>query len=101
MDYMLPLKAGFMGFSVSLGVQLLGFYLLGTLLGLEKRSFIKAFTLVAVVSFLAVYVLLHYKTQDYQAAHALLFLAGCVGGWLGGIFSGLTSLRGTLMRLLR
>lgn len=101
MDLMLPLKAGFMGFAVALGVQLLGFYLLGALVGLQKSSFIKAFTLTGIASFVGVYLLLRYKTPDYQSAQALLFLAGCVGGWLGGIFSCLTSLRRTLIGFLR
>jgi len=101
MDFMVPLKAGFMGFSLSIGVQLLVFYLLGALAGVERKSFVKAFALAGIASFLAVYLLLHYKTQDYQSAQALLFLAGCIGGWLGGIFSGVTSLRRLLLSFLR
>lgn len=101
MDIFLPLKAGFMGFALALGVQLLVFYLLGSLAGVTKRSFVKAFSVAAMASFLAVYLLLHYKTRGYEPAEAHLFLAGCVGGWLGGVFSGFTSLRRTLIGFLK
>jgi hypothetical protein len=101
MDLFLPLKAGFMGFAVALGVQLLVVYLLGSFLGMTKRNFVKAFGLAVIASFVAVYLLLHLKTQGYQPTDAHLFLAGCVGGWLGGVISGFTSLRRLLLSFLR
>jgi len=101
MDLYLTLKAGFMGFVLALGVQVLVFYLLGSVVGVHKRSFLYAFSLAAAASFVAVCVLLYYRAHDYRPAEAELFLAGCVGGWIGGVLSAFTNLRRLLAGFLK
>jgi|GEM_PF-510288 len=104
MNMLLILKAGFLGFALSVGAQMLVFFLGGTFLGVAKQRFIKVFALAGIVSFLMVYAFLHYKvgvTQDTVPAEALLFLSGCVGGWLAGVIAGLTNLRRLLLSFLR
>jgi len=100
-DLFLVVKAGFMGFGVSLGAQMLVFYVAGALWAVSRKYFRRVFVLAAVVSFLAVYALLHYKIRVVQNPEALLFLSGCVGGWLGGIFSGLTHVKPFLLGLCK
>ena len=100
MDFVLILKAGFLGFGLSLGVQFLVFYLAGQFLGASIRHFIRVFLLAAVASFLAVDLLLYIRIPTYEGPHSQLFLVGCIGGWLGGLASGLTQMRGYLLRFL-
>lgn len=101
MDYSLILKAGFMGFALSVGVLILVFYVVGGFIQISRKNFVRVFVMAAVASFLAVYVFLHYRLSSYQGAEAQIFLAGCVGGWLAGIFSGLTTLRKLLLSMRR
>ncbi len=101
MDFMQMLKAGFSGFAVSVGVQLLVFYLVGRLLGVERSRFIRVFILAAVASFLAVDLLLYYKIRIDPVAEPQVFLAGCLGGWTAGIAAGLTQMRGLLLGSLK
>jgi len=101
MDFSLILKAGFMGFVLSAGVLILVFYVAGGVVPLSGKNFVRVFALAAVASFLAVYVFLYYKISSYQAPDAQVFLAGCVGGWLAGIFSGLTTLKKLLLSMRR
>ncbi|MBI4964346.1 MAG: hypothetical protein HY913_13800 [Desulfomonile tiedjei] len=101
MDFSLILKAGFFGFALSAGVLILVFYVVGSFVRISQKNFVRVFLLAAVASFLAVYALLHYRLSGYQAAEAQIFLAGCVGGWLAGIFSGLTTLKRLLISLRR
>lgn len=100
-DFLVVVKAGFMGFAVSLASQMLVFYMAGALLNISRKRFVRVFVLAAVVSFVAVYLLLHYKIRVLQTPEALLFLSGCVGGWLGGIFSGLTHVKPFLLSLCK
>ena len=95
------LKAGFLGFAVSLGSLMLVFYLAGGFVKITNRNFIKVFVLAGIVSFLCAYLLLQLKISSYQESDAVVFLAGCIGGWLSGIISGLTHMKGLLLSLRR
>lgn len=99
LDYFVILKAGFMGFALSLGVQMLVFYLVGGVVRVTEKNFLRTFILAAVASFLAVDALLYYKISVSRTPDAPLFLSGCVGGWLGGIISGLTQMKPLLLKL--
>jgi len=101
MDPIFLLKAGFMGFALSVGVQMLLFFLAGRVLSVTAKNFTRVFILAAVASFIAVYLLLHYKIRVVQIADAQLFLSGCVGGWLAGLLFGGTRLRRFLLSLGR
>ena len=99
MDFVVILKGGFMGFALSLGVLILVFYLVGAFVKISRQNFVRVFILAGVASFLAVYALLHYKIRGATTPDAPLFLAGCVGGWLAGIISGLTQMKSLLLKL--
>jgi hypothetical protein len=99
MDFGLLLKAGFSGFALSLGVLILMFYVIGSLVRVGQKNFVRVFILAAVVSFVVVDLFLYYKIRVSQVPNAQLFLTGCVGGWLGGIFSGLTQMKRFLLNL--
>jgi hypothetical protein len=101
MDFSFMLKAGFMGFALSLGVQMLVFYLAGTFLGTARTAFMRVFLLGTVASFLAVDALLYYRIYVLHIPEASVFLAGCVGGWLSGIAFGFIQIRSYLVRFLR
>lgn len=101
MDFATIIKGGFMGFALSLGVQLLVFYIAGFFLRISNRNFGRVFVVAGIASFLAVYALLHYKIRVSATPESPFFLAGCVGGWLGGIISGLTQVKPLLLRLHR
>ncbi len=103
MNFFVILKAGFLGFALSVGVEMLVFYLAGTFLRQPARNFIRLFCLAGVASFVAVYVLLHLQIRSLQSVDAdtALFLSGCIGGWFGGIVAGLTNLRGLLLDFLK
>lgn len=101
MDVTLILKAGFMGFVLSAGVLILVFYVVGGFVTVSRKNFVRVFVLGAVASFLAVYFFLWYRISSYQGPEAQIFLAGCVGGWLAGIFSGLTTMKRLLLSLRR
>jgi hypothetical protein len=101
MDMMLVLKAGFMGFAVSLGVQMLVFFVAGRFLGASGQRFVRVFMLAAVASFLAVDLLLYYRIRVLLIPEPQAFLAGCLGGWLGGIISGVTQFKKLLAGFLR
>lgn len=99
MDFTLLIKAGFLGFALSLGVLMLVFYIVGSFLRVWQKNFVRVFILAAVVSFVVVDLFLYYKIRVSQIPNPELFLAGCVGGWLGGIFSGLTQMKRFLLSL--
>ncbi len=99
MDFGLLIKAGFLGFALSLGVLILVFYLVGSFVRVARHNFVRVFVLAAVASFVVMDLFLYYKIRISQIPDAQLFLAGCVGGWLGGIFSGLTQMKGLLLNL--
>ncbi|MEW6352376.1 MAG: hypothetical protein AB1646_25265 [Thermodesulfobacteriota bacterium] len=101
MDFNLALKGGFLGFAICFGALILVFFVCGTFLGITARSFVRVFTLAAVVSFGLVYGFLHLKIVVQKEHVNLLFLAGTVGGWLAGITSGLLQLKPVLTRLLK
>lgn len=93
MDLYVVLRAGFMGFALSLGILLLVFYVLGVGCRVARRHFVRVFTLAAVASFVAAYIYLHYKIRVLQVDQPELLLVGCIGGWLAGIVFGLVNLR--------
>jgi hypothetical protein len=101
MNVLLLLKAGFLGFALSLGSLMLVFYVVGGFLRITDRNFIRVFMLAGIVSFIMAYVFLQFKISAYQEQDAMLFLAGCVGGWLSGIISGLTHMKRLLLGLRR
>lgn len=100
MDVTLFLKAGFMGFALALGVLMLVFYIVGGFVRLSQKNFIRVFLLGGLASFLVMDVFLYYKVRVAAASpDAQLFLAGCVGGWLSGILSGLSTLKRFLITM--
>jgi hypothetical protein len=101
MNVILLLKAGFLGFALSMGPLMLVFYVVGGFLRITERTFVRVFMLGGIVSFLMTYVFLHLKIGSYQDTDAMVFLAGCVGGWLSGIISGLTHMKRLLVGLRR
>lgn len=101
MDLTVILKAGFMGFALSIGVQILVFYAAAKSFGVTKARFVRVFVLAAVVSFLVVDLFLYYKIRVSDIPDAQMFLAGCVGGWFAGLMSGLTQLRRFLLQIMR
>ena len=94
------LKAGFMGFGLCVGLEILVFYLAGTFLKVSRRNFIRVFVLAGVASFVAVDLLLYYRIVYVEIPQPMLFLSGCIGGWLAGVFFGLTHFKANLVRLL-
>ncbi len=101
MDFYAMLRAGFMGFALSLGVQMLVFYVAGTFLGGTRRAFFRVFALGAVASFLAVDALLYYRIYVVKIPDAAVFFSGCAGGWLSGLAFGAIQLKSYLLRFLR
>jgi hypothetical protein len=99
MNVALFLKAGFMGFALAMGVLMLVFYLVGGFVRLSPNNFVRVFVLAGLASFLVMDVFLYYKIRVALTPDAQLFLAGCVGGWLSGILSGLTTLKKFLMTM--
>ncbi len=97
MNIALFLKAGFMGFALSLGVLMLVFFLVGRFVRVSPKNFVRCFVLGGLASFLIMDVFLYYKIRIVGTPDAQLFLAGCVGGWLSGILSGLTHMKGLLL----
>ncbi|MEW6138217.1 MAG: hypothetical protein AB1733_08295 [Thermodesulfobacteriota bacterium] len=101
MDFSIVLKSGFMGFALAVGILMLVFYLCGVVLTVARRYFVRVFTLAAVASFVGVYAFLHYKIRVSPVPQPELFLVGCIGGWLAGIFFGLVNLRRFLTSTLK
>lgn len=101
MNILLLLKAGFLGFALSLGALMLVFFIVGKFTSISGRNFMRVFLLAGIVSFFIIYVFLHFKLTDYRDMDAMLFLTGCVGGWLSGIISGLTHMKKLLLNLRR
>jgi hypothetical protein len=99
MDFGVLLKAGFSGFALSLGVLILVFYTVGSFLRVGPKNFVRVFVLAAVTSFVVINLFLYYKIRISRVPDPQLFLTGCVGGWLGGIFSGLTQMKRFLINL--
>ncbi len=101
MDILILLKAGFIGFAMCLGVQMLVFYLIGRYMPVSERNFMRIFILAGVISFLALDFFLYYRITVNQVPNAEIFLAGCIGGWLGGIVSGLTHMKKFFLSIAR
>jgi hypothetical protein len=101
MEILFLLKAGFMGFALCLGVQMLMFFLIGRYMLVSERTFMRIFILAGVISFLALDFFLYYRITVDQVPNAEIFLAGCIGGWLGGIVSGLTHMKRFFLSMAR
>lgn len=101
MDLTLILKAGFTGFALSVGSLMLFFYVLGGVLGLSRKHFLRVFIAAGFASFLIVDLYLYYKLALAGAQQPQIYLSGCIGGWFAGIFFGLTNLKGLLLKTLR
>ncbi len=99
MDLFAILKGAFLSFALCVGVQLPVFYFAGNFLGISGKYFRLVFWFAGVISFLAVYTVLHFKIKDY-AADGQLFLSGYVGGWLAGLAFGVTQLKTMLLSFL-
>lgn len=100
MELLFLIKSGFMGYVMAVGCQVLVFFVFGTFLKLPKNRFNKIFLLAAICSFIAVDALLYVKIRTYNLPQAQLFLAGCIGGWLGGLISSYTTVKPYLERML-
>ena len=104
MDFSLLLKSGFMGFAIGIGSLMLAFMVAGMALDIGKNRFRRVFLLGAFVSFLLIDIFLYYRLmydQPELMAQAQLFLAGCIGGWLGALIFGATQLKPFLMDSLK
>lgn len=101
MDFSVILKAGFMGFALSLGTLLLVFYVAGIVLKVSGKYFVRVFILACIAAFAAVDAYLYYKIRISLVNQAQFFLVGCIGGWLGGMLFSVTNLRQFLKRTLR
>jgi hypothetical protein len=95
------MRGGFAGFALSLGMQLLGFYVAGFYLKVTKENFTAVFIAVVIASFFMVCGFLMYKMRVSDTSEFPLLLAGCVGGWLGAIVFGLTRGKSLLLRFHR
>ena len=100
-EFYLILKAGFMGFALCLGVLMLVFYVLGIFTQLSERNFMRVFLVAGLISFVALDLFLYYKIASTQTPSPHIFLAGCTGGWVGGIASGLTHMKKFLLSMTR
>lgn len=100
MNTLYLLKSAFAGFALCVGVLMLIFFLLGTVLGLSKRYFIRAFLVAGISSFLLADAFLYYKIVLSQMENPDIFLIGNVAGWLSGIFFGLTRMKNILVGFL-
>jgi hypothetical protein len=99
--FLFLLKAGFMGYALSLGAQMLVFYVIGRFLRISERNFIRVFIVAGFISFLALDMFLYYKIVMDQGPNPEILLAGCIGGWLAGIVSGLTQIKRFLLSMSR
>jgi hypothetical protein len=101
MSVFLIIKAGFIGFILALGPLILVFYLFGAYLGLPERKFTRLFLIAAIVSFGLMYWLLQSKMAGPGQPMAPTYFSGVVGGWLGGLAAGATTIKPVLIRLAR
>jgi len=101
MDIFLLLKSSFACFALCTGALMLCFFVFGSLLKVSATQFSRVFLVGALFSFLLTDLFLYYKIVSSRVDNAELFLVGTVGGWLGGIFFGLTQLNPLLKSLLK
>jgi hypothetical protein len=101
MDVLTLFKAGFIGFALSVGVLMLVFFIVGRFFLVTEKTFVKVFVLAGVASFLVIDVFLYYKIHQLQSAIDQVFLAAVIGGWLGGIVSGLTNMKRFLIAMAK
>lgn len=104
MDFNLFLKSGFMGFAIGTGSLMLVFFVAGMALKIGRNRFRRVYLLGGFVSFLLVDLFLYYRLiydQPELMPQAQLFLAACIGGWLGSLIFGATQLKPVLMDSLK
>jgi hypothetical protein len=101
MELLTVIKAGFMGFLLAVGAEMVVFMVAGGLGRIKKRAFGRVFLLGGIVAFVIVDAFLYYKMPGTSKAEAQIFLVGCLGGWVAGIFFGLTQLKPVLIKSLR
>jgi hypothetical protein len=101
MDLMLLMKAGFAGFALAVGVIMLTFYVAGWILRIGRTNYKRVMILGCLASFLVIDSFLYYKTRIGGIQDGQLFLAGCVGGWLGGLTFVSTQLKRFLLDCLK
>ena len=101
MNIFVPMKAGFLGFILSVVVQYLVFYAAGRLTDVSEKRFVRVFVLAGLASFMIVDIFLYYKVYLSQTLDSQFFLVGCIGGWLGAIFFGLTQMKPMLLNFIR
>lgn len=101
MDFSLFLKSGFMGFAIGSGSLMLVFFVAGMALKITQNRFRRVLWIAGFVSFLLVDMFLYYRLVYQQMDMAQLFLAGCIGGWLGSIVFGITQLKPILLDSLK
>lgn len=93
MDLVFLLKSGFTGFALSIGVAMLVFFIAGSFLKVSRLYLTRVFILAGICSFVVTDVFLYFKIPTIAISEAQLFLAGCVGGWFGGIIFAFTQMR--------
>ncbi len=98
-DILFLLKAGFIGFALCLGVQMLVFYSAGKFFRLSQRNFMRFFVIAGLITFFVLDLFLYYKITVEQVPNPEIFLAGSIGGWFGGIISGLTHMKKFLLKM--
>ncbi len=101
MDLMLLMKAGFAGFALTVGVIMLTFYVAGWILKISGANYRRVLLLGCLASFLVIDSFLYYKIRISDIEGGQLFLAGCIGGWLGGLAFVATQLKRFLLDFLR
>ncbi|MGO9117870.1 MAG: hypothetical protein ACLQPD_09700 [Desulfomonilaceae bacterium] len=101
MDFVVILKGVIEGFALSLGMQLLAFYMARFFSGIPKENFGAVFIAAGVASFFMVCGSLLHEFHTSATPGLPLFLHGCVAGWLGGILLGLTYAKPLLIRLCK
>ena len=99
MDFIMILKGGFIGFVLSLGMQLLCFYMARFFSGISKEHFVAVFIAAGLASATSVCAFLLPEIRASATPEFTFLLLGCVGGWLLGILLGLTYAKPLLIRL--
>lgn len=101
MDFVVILKGVIEGFALSLGMQMLAFYMALFFPGISKEKFGIVFVAAAVASLAMVCGSLVREFHVSAPSQLTLFLPGCVAGWLAALLLGLTYAKPLLIRLWR
>lgn len=82
-----------------MGPMILVFYIFGQYLGRMERRFTRIFLIGAILSFALMYLLLQQKAAAGGQAMSPTYFSGVVGGWLGGLAAGATTIKPVLTKL--